>query len=368
MLNTLEKGVAVAKPKAGKVGFALGGLGGFNAFGCGFLQAARQQEVTPDIITCTSGMIAWLAKWLDGEDLEHLILEQYQRDTRFPPSLDWLNTLSIVAWFGSYGITRPAWPEYWARWLTPMTLREELPEQWLDRLLPAQSGVPLRGCEDMEHIADVFNNSSMPVVFSTLHPKSGKAYLHINEAAQTFLRVSNKEIVPNKEIGKTVGPQKYTRITPETVGGGLWLLQYGFENVVQHHLNPLGLVDGVYNRQFIISELHACDRIYTVRPLNTKWLDHPPRNSVDIVTFILWMWMNSAYTNEIAGMETVNKLVEDGSLTDPSYKMIELIPVEIEQYYSALLYAHEEKAVYEMAFNEAMSALQEHKMTVALSG
>lgn len=220
----------------------------------------------------------------------------------------------------------------------------------------------------MEHIADVFNNSSMPVVFSTLHPKSGKAYLHINEAAQTFLKVTDEEIVPNKEIGKTVGPQKYARITPQTVGGGLWIFQYGFENAVQHHLNPLGLVDGVYNRQFIISELHECDRIYTVRPLNIKWLDHPPRNSVDILTFIFWMLLNSAYTTEVAGMETINewirlkKLPREGDPDPPHF--IELIPVEIEQYYSLLQYAHEEKAVYEMAFNEAMSALYEHEKVV----
>ena len=77
------------------------------------------------------------------------------------------------------------------------------------------------------------------------------------------------------------------------------------------------------------------------------------------------MWMNSAYTNEIARMQTVNKLVNKGSLTDPSYKMIELIPVEIEQYYSVLLYAHEEKTVYEMSFNEAMAALYEHEKALA---
>src|SRR3974390_1066211 len=99
MVTTLEKDIAVTEPAKDKIGFALGGLGGFNAFGCGFLQAARQLTVTPDIITCTSGMIGWLAKWLDGEDLESLILKQYQEDTRFPPSLDWLNTLSMIAWF-----------------------------------------------------------------------------------------------------------------------------------------------------------------------------------------------------------------------------------------------------------------------------
>ncbi|MGZ3625756.1 MAG: hypothetical protein ACXVDN_22050 [Ktedonobacteraceae bacterium] len=370
MVTTLEK-----NKKKGKVGFALGGLGGFNAFGCGFLQAARQLPVTPDIITCTSGMIGWLAKWLDGEDLEHLILEQYQKDTRFPPSLDWLNSLSMVTLFGSSGLMRPAWPEYWARWLTPMTLREELPEQLFDRMFPQQSAVPSRGLEDMEHIADVFNYSSMPVVFSTLHPKTGKAYLHINEAAQAFLKVKDEEIVKEKDIGKEIGPEKYTRITTKTVGGGLWILQYGFEHPLQHRLNPLGLVDGVYNRQFIISELDECDRIYAVRPLNTKWLDHPPRNILDLVTFILWMWMNSAYTTEIAGMEAINDLVDNnlidndlisslikkGDLTHHPYKRIELIPVEIERHYGFTYYGHEEKEVYEMAFNEAMAALLEHE-------
>jgi hypothetical protein len=37
MLNASEKDMAVTKPAKGKVGFALGGLGGFNAYGVGFL-------------------------------------------------------------------------------------------------------------------------------------------------------------------------------------------------------------------------------------------------------------------------------------------------------------------------------------------
>ena len=93
MLSAPEKDMAVTKPAKGTVGFALGGLGGFNAYGVGFLQAARRLQVAPDIITCTSGMIAWSARWLDGEDLEPLILEKCQQESRFPPSLGWLNTL-----------------------------------------------------------------------------------------------------------------------------------------------------------------------------------------------------------------------------------------------------------------------------------
>jgi hypothetical protein len=120
MSSTLDKGRSVAKQAEGYVGFALGGLGGFNAHGVGFLQAARKLGVKPAIITCTSGMVAWTARWLDGEDLEPLIMAQIQENTKFPPSLDWLNALWIV-WFGDPGILRPALPEYWVRWLTPMT-------------------------------------------------------------------------------------------------------------------------------------------------------------------------------------------------------------------------------------------------------
>ncbi len=84
MANASENETAVTKPAQGKAGFAVGGLGGFNAYGVGFLQAARQLQVTPDIITCSSGMIAWAARWLDGEDLEPLILEKCEQDEQCP--------------------------------------------------------------------------------------------------------------------------------------------------------------------------------------------------------------------------------------------------------------------------------------------
>ena len=42
MANASENETAVTKPAQGRVGFALGGLGGFNAYEVGFLQAVRQ--------------------------------------------------------------------------------------------------------------------------------------------------------------------------------------------------------------------------------------------------------------------------------------------------------------------------------------
>jgi hypothetical protein len=338
---------------AATIGFALGGLGGFNGYGVGFLQAARKLGVKPSVITCTSGMIAWVARWLDGEDLEPLLMEQIREDTKFPPSFDWLNALWI-AWFGDPGIFRPAVPEYWARWFTPMTPREEFIDQLLDRLLPAQVYVPLRKREDLESIARSLNTSPIPVAFNTLHPRSGMTYLHINPAAKTFLEVET--------LGEVGGPQKYVPITAEAVGGALWLYLYGFE----HHLNPLGLVDGAYNRQFIISELHKCDRIYAARPMNTKWLDHLPRNYFDSEDFKVWMWFNSAYTTEVDGMVTINKLIQRGYLRSPDFHLIDLIEIQVPIHYGYFRYFHEEKDVYELSFNEAMAELQEHEKALTV--
>jgi len=344
----------VSGPAKGRVGFALGGLGGFNAYGAGFLEAARELKVTPDIITCTSGMIEWAARWLDGEDLQPLILEKCREDTRFPPSLGWLNMLS-VALLGSSGISRAALPEYLARLLTPMTTRKELSEQLFDRLLPAQVWVPVRRLEEIEHIAYLLNKSPVPVVFNTVHLRSGRPYLHINPAAKDFLKVTGEQ------MGQVGGPCKYTPISTETVGGALWLYFYGFGNAAQRRLNPLELVDGAYNRQFIIAELSDCDRIYTVRAMNTRWLDHPPQDYFDNQVFMDWLWVNSAYTTEVAGMETINKLIRQKDLQSPDYKAIDLIEVQIPLFYGPFQQLYEKKGVYELALNEATSVLLEHE-------
>ena len=345
----------VAKQADGNVGFALGGLGGFNAHGVGFLQAARKLGVKPAIITCTSGMVEWTARWLDGEDLEPLILEQIREDNKFPPSLDLLNALWIV-WFGDPGILRPALPEYWARWLMPLKKREDFFDQLFDRLLPAQLAVPVRTHETMERYARVFNSSPIPVAFNTLHAKSGRTYLHINPAARDFLEV--------QKVGEIGGSEKYAWITTEAVGGALWLYFYGFEQR-RESLNPLGLVDGAYNRQFIISELHKCDRIYTVRPLNTRWLEHRPRNYIEIEDFKNWMWVNSAYTTEVDGIGTINDLIQQGALNAAPYHTVDLIEVSVEHHYSLLQYLYEKKEVYQKAFQKSLCKLNKYETRLA---
>jgi hypothetical protein len=342
-----------------KVAFALGGLGGFNGHGVGFLQAARELGVKPAIITCTSGMIGWTAEWLDNQDLLPKLETQIRESNKFPEPFDWLNSLYIVA-FGDPGIFRPAVQEYWQRWLTPMLPGAFTPKpdkaalnrylkSMLDRMLPAQVYVPLRPRETVERIARIFNSSQTPVAFNSLHPKTGQAYLHLNDAACDFLGV---------QYGEVGGEEKCQRITPEAVAGALWLYFYGFG----HKDNPHGLVDGAYNRQFIIRELTDVDRIYAVRPMNTKWIGNLPENYFEIQDFTTELWFNSAYAAEVGQMALINKLIDQGKLTDPKFRKIELVEVQVEKQYGYFDFFVEETEVYERSYHKSKQILTEKEL------
>ena len=117
---------------ANKLAFALAGLGGFNAHGAGFLTAARELAVEPDLVTATSGQIIVLGEWLRGTDLKTFLIDPAQ--PRGP-----LGTL-LTASAGDPGIFRPAVPEYWQRWMR----WPAAPSEIAARLFPAQEYVPLR--------------------------------------------------------------------------------------------------------------------------------------------------------------------------------------------------------------------------------
>lgn len=119
-----------------KTAFALAALGGFNAHGAGFLTAASKCNVVPDLVTATSGQILILAKWLQGDDLEKLLVI---------PELEHnpMAQLAIVL-FGDPNVFRPAYPEMLERWLAPLPLQGNPLEAFFNRLLPAQLYVPTR--------------------------------------------------------------------------------------------------------------------------------------------------------------------------------------------------------------------------------
>jgi len=146
----------MATQKGEKIGFALGGLAGNNAHGAGFLQAALDVGAQPDFITCTSGQILWVQRYLEArtkqppdDSLKIKLQEDIDEIERFhQPDLD----LFSLALCGKPGIFRAARYEYpldffkntlsvmervIKEWPNVFFLRE-----WLDEW-PARTMVPL---------------------------------------------------------------------------------------------------------------------------------------------------------------------------------------------------------------------------------
>ena len=132
--------------------FALAGLGGFNAHGAGFLQAARDNQVEPDLVTATSGQIVVLAAYLRGEpDLKNGLIDKSIEENPFAPLQ--------IALLGYPGVFEPAVAEampdtdatlfrhghqffrrpLFSRTATSRRAQPRLSKAWLRLLMPATS-------------------------------------------------------------------------------------------------------------------------------------------------------------------------------------------------------------------------------------
>ena len=77
------------------IGFALGGLAG-NAHGAGFLQAALDTRVTPEMISCTSGQLLWVWYYLRLLNEDHNVSCNGTLERRFQDELDKLSPLALI--------------------------------------------------------------------------------------------------------------------------------------------------------------------------------------------------------------------------------------------------------------------------------
>jgi hypothetical protein len=325
----------------GSVAFALGGLGGLNAHGVGFLEAARALEVEPDFVTCSSGMIPWVADWLEGQALLPRLEEMVRQGVRFPPPFHWMNTLWIAA-FGDPATFRPAIWEYWRRWMKPLDGTDA--RAFMERLWPAQVFVPRRSDDEFRRLAGILNAASVPVAFNSFHVPSGRGCLHLNPAAQERLGV---------RLGEVGGPDKYLPINERTVRGALWLYFYGFDE----DDNPDGLVDGSYDRQYVIRELHHCRRIYVTRPHNTRWDSRRPRNYFEIQDFTTDQGFNRAYAAELTGLEQINRLLGQGALSPERFHPVEVVEIAVERPFGFFESFVDDREVFDLAFRRAYQVL-----------
>ena len=262
-----------------------------------------------------------------------------------------MNTLWIAA-FGDPSNVRPAVWEYWHRWMTPVDWSST--KTLFDRLWPTQVYVSRRTPEELHRIAHLVNTSSIPVIFNSFHPAGNREYLHVNQSAADFLGVRTGEIG---------GTSKYLPVTESTVRGALWLYFHGLDE----NANPDGLVDGAYHRQFIVSELHGCDRIYIARPRNNHWDNNLPRNYFEVQDFTSDMNFNKTYNAELAGLRQINRLVAQGMLKPPLFHPVQLVEVEISRPYGFFGGFVEERGVFDEAFRKAYQELTVNECAVTPS-
>lgn len=324
------------------VGFALGGLGGSNAHGAGFLNAARGLGMKPDIISCTSGQIHWTAAFLAGEALEEKMERHVKAVPRLPEPFGFL-TAVMVGMGGLPGVFRPAMIENWLRMPgAPSSLdREALFSQWF----PARTWIHTRPRADYEHMAKVFNGSDVGVIFNTYNPATGIEYLHINDAARPLLE---------KEFDKRYDNKEFLPITTEYVEAAHWLMQYGFEKEV----NGEPLIDGAYRRQVIVSELDCADVVFIPAPISRSWKGSLPTNTFQLEDFKLELLFTGSYNGELAAVRWVNHLLERGWLDATQFRPTEIVEIPITVNRGFFDYFLESEEVFQDATKTGKEVLQ----------
>lgn len=274
-------------------GLALGGIGGFNAHDAGVLSALYDSAIVPDIITCTSGAIFWTHEFLVRPEQ---IREEVERQVE---AVEGANALA-VALLGDPGIFAPAYQQYWMRWLQPWKTLSW--KELFDRLLPAQIYEPKRRPQDFVAMADVFNHSTIPIVFNAFAISRGRELLFCNPPAFDFLGVTAGHSRSARLLEDEITTE-YRPIDAGAVEAALWLVLYGLEHQYEGEI----VVDGAYHRQLIISELSMCDIIYAVKPQSDAWHGAPPSNHFEVQNFNTEMWFNSSFAAEVASLRRTGR-------------------------------------------------------------
>ncbi len=341
--------------------FALGGIGGSNAHGIGFLQAARERGLMPDMLSCTSGMIHWAWRWLEGADLRREVRLAAEA-APFRGSLTPLNWM-ILATRGLEGVFEPAWNAYVRRLFQlppPMSTSDVL-----DRMFPAQTCVPTRSAQDFADIAACFNRQSFPVMFNSFDPSTGCEYVHVNDAARAMLddqgrrhgRLKRRDPEEHERLKNSLPKVELAAIDTEAVRDALWLTSYGFE--AGDGGVPRRRIDGAYVRQFILNELAAADVVLTVRPQSYHFEGRLPANQFEVKDLETEMWFNAPYAQQVARIDLVNRMVDSGILPKGSYHHVDIVPVEIQVQRGYFSYFFEDVSVFDDARGESLRVIDE---------
>ena len=378
------------------IAFALGGLGGFNAHGAGFLKAALEEKVSPQLISCTSGQIYFVWRYLlerDGIDdpLSKTAakvdlrkdIEQAAKSSKFwPKPLSWLDSITMAA-VGDPGIFEPARENYLNNLFkpyvrsTPSAFIDDLPEEMLNRLMPAQLFNPTRPAWVLTDIGKrIASDTQCGILFNAYAPKLGEEILYINEQAQQRISPEKTKIVHNNrygdtrvvvlqnpqrllEEGKTAEAAAAVGAAREAVDNALWLYFYGFE---KDDGDERSIVDGAYHRQVIVSELApSANLIFSVKPQNNDWNAQMPKNALQVQNFTTQLWFNASYSGETARIDFINQLVAEGVFQQHNPKNFRTIRLETVEYSAHIRFFDffvERLNVYQAAYQSARGRFQ----------
>lgn len=358
------------------VAFALGGLAGNNGHGAALLQAALDVGAKPDLISCTSGQIRWVHRYVQrcgarprpAESLKDLLLEEIHEVE--PTKLGWLDDVILMlkstAMLNSEEVkARLATVEWPANVVAnigaalaritqnamddPMALFAAHRE--LLQLKPAQTMVPLFEDAFLEEVSDVFKAADIGIMFNAYNVRTGEEYVYLNDRARDVLGVQYGD--KKQDSGRVC----YQPITPEAVRQGLWLYEYGFADGVD-------VIDGAYYRQVILGELARAKTIFVARPINRRWIGALPTDEKALLDLKTEVNFNGAYHRERDTIDLVNRMlqkrqIEKQAVDQEGYHEVKVVEIEMTTQESFFDYLREDVGVFDNAYTRAIKQLKE---------
>jgi hypothetical protein len=370
------------------VAFALGGLGGFNNYLGGAMASAIDGNVRPALISCSSGAVVWTAEYLTAIHNPELAADQRAprlraaaeeaatRTNILPRDFRIAND-ALIGLFGLPGICRPLWPQYFLNLFWPPSLKTlgQRPSEvaWAndlaDRLLPAAWAESTCSAADITRLAEALNQASVEpeqrigVVFNAYDPNHGEELLFVNQAAVPWLDLPRTRLHRDGSTPRI----KYRAINDTAVQAALRLFAYGFDWKVWDPVDRVErvLVDGAYHRQMILKELHEFDLIFAVRPLNDKYQNGLPSNSLGSLTLQTEMWLNGSYDAQIGAIDLLNTIIRNNpglplTVNGRPVHRVNVVPVEIKTTYSVFDYFIETLDTYDRGAAQMLESLARH--------
>jgi hypothetical protein len=368
------------------IAFALGGLAGNNYFGAGFLQAALDVGIKPDIISCTSGQIYYVRRYLEALQEDNKTLLEQEITKQSSPLEQYKKSAELL--FGMNPFMRPAYPadlmQDFAKALlqTEQKLITQEPQQsygnfatsysrQLMSMIPGRTLVPQFSVEFLKETSEIFKDQKeIGIVFNSYDPQRGHEIVYLNEVARKKWEATKLDDKSGKEPGEKVKVDKksgdedrteyesiYESITAQSVMDALWVYQYGFDKTVhpfyQNNDNKNARFDGAFCRQVLLSELVFANKIYVVRPVSYYWVGELPYSLMEIEDLKIETMFNSTYRGEKDKINLINKLIEKAGNDRPDclkkYREIELIEINMSTQEDYLEYLSENKSLFDQA-------------------